>query len=287
MIATDLDGTLLGDARVIDERDWAGLAQLGRSGIVRVIATGRSLWSAQRVIPSELPIDYLVFSSGVGTVSWPDKKLIASHVMSDEVALTVAGKLAELGLDFMAQGPAPDSHRFVYWRSGVLDNPDFEHRLELYDSFATPTDKAKVHTTSHFVIVHPADEPDREFTRIRDMLLGLDVPLHIVRTTSPLDKKSLWIEVFPRGVSKANGCAAIAKTHGISVADTLAVGNDYNDCDMLDWAGTSYVVSNAPAPLKQQYSVTAANGEAGVSVCIAKWLGGREPSTLKPTSSGE
>ena len=111
MIATDLDGTLLGDARVIDERDWAGLAQLGRSGIVRVIATGRSLWSAQRVIPSELPIDYLVFSSGVGTVSWPDTKLIASHVMSDEVALTVAGKLAELGLDFMAQGPAPDSHR--------------------------------------------------------------------------------------------------------------------------------------------------------------------------------
>ena len=39
MIATDLDGTLLGDARVIDERDWAGLAQLGRSGIVRVIAS--------------------------------------------------------------------------------------------------------------------------------------------------------------------------------------------------------------------------------------------------------
>ena len=85
----------------------------------------------------------------------------------------------------------------------------------------------------------------------------------------------------------ANGCAAIAKTHGISVADTLAVGNDYNDCDMLDWAGTSYVVSNAPAPLRQQYSVTASNGDAGVSVCIAKWLGGREPSTLKPTSSGE
>ena len=200
MIATDLDGTLLGDARVIDERDWAGLAQLGRSGIVRVIATGRSLWSAQRVIPSELPIDYLVFSSGVGTVSWPDTKLIASHVMSDEVALTVAGKLAELGLDFMAQGPAPDSHRFVYWRSGVLDNPDFEHRLELYDSFRHTHGQGQSPTTSHFVIVHPADEPDREFTRIRDMLLGLDVPLHIVRTTSPLDKSPFGSRSF-RAVS--------------------------------------------------------------------------------------
>ena len=287
MIATDLDGTLLGDARVIDERDWAALAELGRSGVVRVIATGRSLWSARRVIPNGLPIDYLVFSSGVGTVSWPDMKLLASHEMSDEAALTVALQLIELGLDFMAQGQAPDSHRFAYWRSGVLNNPDFEHRLELYDSFATPMDKAQVPTTSHFVIVHPADEPDEEFARIRDALLGLDVPLHVVRTTSPLDKKSLWIEVFPRGVSKANGCAAIAQAHAVPLADTLAVGNDYNDCDMLDWAGTSYVVSNAPAPLKQRYSVTASNKDAGVSVCIARWQSGREPHTSKLTSSGE
>jgi len=69
--------------------------------------------------------------------------------------------------------------------------------------------------------------------------------LTVVRTTSPLDHGSVWIEVFPATVSKSQACAWLAERHGMGPADVTAVGNDTNDLDMLHWAGRGYAVANA------------------------------------------
>jgi len=43
------------------------------------------------------------------------------------------------------------------------------------------------------------------------------------------------------------------------------VGNDYNDLDLLEWAGKSYVVENAPTDLKARFPAVASNNHGGVA----------------------
>ena len=96
--------------------------------------------------------------------------------------------------------------------------------------------------------------------------------LNVVRTTSPLDHRSTWIEIFPGGVSKSAGAAWLAARHALDAGDVVAVGNDWNDCDLLAWAGCSFVVGNAVAELRARHATVAANDAGGVSEAVRCWL---------------
>jgi hydroxymethylpyrimidine pyrophosphatase-like HAD family hydrolase len=54
--------------------------------------------------------------------------------------------------------------------------------------------------------------------------------------------------------------------------NVLAIGNDYNDMDLLSWAKTSFVVSNAPAELKNLFPSVASHNECGFTHAVEKWL---------------
>jgi hydroxymethylpyrimidine pyrophosphatase-like HAD family hydrolase len=50
------------------------------------------------------------------------------------------------------------------------------------------------------------------------------------------------------------------------------VGNDYNDLDLLEWAGSSFVVANAPPDLTDRFPTVASNDDCGVAEAITRWL---------------
>ncbi len=52
-------------------------------------------------------------------------------------------------------------------------------------------------------------------------------------------------------------------------AEVVAVGNDYNDRDLLEWAEHAYVVANAAPPLKARYRVVASNDAQGFAEAVA------------------
>ena len=94
----------------------------------------------------------------------------------------------------------------------------------------------------------------------------------VVRTTSPLDHTSLWIEVFPHNVSKGSTSSWLASRFHLNHEKACAIGNDYNDLDLLSWAGHAYVVSNGPEKMKHMFPVVASNNECGFSQAVEKWL---------------
>lgn len=273
MIATDLDGTLLNHQRKVSERDWATLVAAGAAGIVRVIATGRSLFSARTVLSDDLPIDYLVYSSGVAAVRWSDGESVFANQMAPADVQATIDALRECECDFMVQRAAPDSHSFAFKRFSDRANPDFEHRLEIYREHAQSLGRDAVpdFAVSQFVAVHPHAGGVELCEHIRTLLPQCNV----VRTTSPLDGLSVWIEVFPAGVSKADGCDRLARAHGLVAQDVMGVGNDFNDLDLLAWVGAPFVVANSPEPLRRMYPVVGSHQESGFSDSVAHWLGGR------------
>ena len=60
-IITDLDGTLLPRGRSISADTLEAFRLAGNKGCIRIIATGRNLYSALKILPAGFPIDYLVF----------------------------------------------------------------------------------------------------------------------------------------------------------------------------------------------------------------------------------
>ena len=219
LIATDLDGTLLGPDAAISPGNLDALRALGERGIVRVVATGRSGYSARQVLPPSTPIDYLVVSSGAGIIDWPHGGYLHTQGLRPEQTATAAAAFVALDVDFMVHDPIPDNHRFRFRRARSC--VDFERRVTHYEAFATEHartgDAAWSSEACQLVAVH-----DRERADVLPEVRARLSELTVVRTTSPLDHGSVWIEVFPASVSKSQACAWLAERHGMGSATSPA-----------------------------------------------------------------
>jgi Cof subfamily protein (haloacid dehalogenase superfamily) len=275
-VFTDLDGTLLNSDSTISDTNDATLRLLGNQGHLRVILTGRSLYSARRVVTNTTPIDFLVVSSGSAILNWPSGEVLYSQQLSAAEAEYGIAQLLSLGLDFMVHDPWPHSHAFTYVLNGA-PNPDFKRRTQRYLEFARVLD-VNVQTyqpaTQFLVVARPSDN----ILALHEVLLARFSDFSVVRATSPLDKISTWFEIFPSGVSKGNAAAWLGNRAGIGKEQCAAIGNDYNDISLLEWCPNAFVVDNAPTELKQRFRVVGSNDEHGVAEAIHYWLGDMFPS---------
>jgi hypothetical protein len=269
LFISDLDGTLLRSDRTFCASDLASLRRLEDHRVVRVVATGRSMFSFNRVQTPGLPIDYVIFSTGAGIAEYPRGKIIRQASLEPGEVCQAYAVLRELRLDFMVQRPIPDTHIFGYLSLNT-PNPDFETRIALYSRYAFPLgdDIARFGSATQLVAIVPAERTPDALAAVRQRLSALTV----IQTTSPLDGHSTWIEVFPAGVSKSQTARWLASRLGIAHEQALSVGNDYNDLDLLEWAGTAFVTANSPDELKQRFPAVASNDDAGVSEAIERWL---------------
>lgn len=264
IFVTDFDGTLVRSDGTLAKRDLEELEALGERGVVRVLATGRSMYSLLRSKGKNLAVEYIVFSCGAGVFQSAGEQVIHQKSLSVSQVRHVIGVLDELRMDYMVHREIPDNHFFLYRRANS-GNPDFERRLDLYRMFSEPLDGVEAPGTACQVLaVLPADGGADAFRQIRQRLLHLSV----IRTTSPLDHTSIWVEMFAPGVSKGRTVAWLSDQLDVGSEKVMAVGNDYNDCDLLEWAGRGMVVANAPRDLKQRFAAVASNDDCGVAEAI-------------------
>ena len=268
-VFTDLDGTLLGPDQKLCARNRTTLEHLAALGIVRVVVTGRSLFSCDRVLDDTFPIDILVTSSGAGIFSCRPRTLLRQFALGDAAISHAVGVLEAMQLDFMVHDPVPDNHRFQ-WRRFGRPNADFDRRLALYAGHHQMLDSESdlVSNATQLLAIAPLENPETLHRELSDRLPDLNV----VRTTSPLDHCSVWYEIFPKSVGKSHAAQWICDHLNLDSTTALAVGNDFNDVEMLRWANRARVVANAPEPLRREFLSVADHGESGFSDAVEEWL---------------
>ena len=265
----DFDGTLLRSDRTVALEDLDALQQLGELGIIRVIATGRSLFSFNTVTISNLPMDFVIFSTGAGVVHYNSETIIRKVNLDPGEVERASEVLKAYRLDFMIHRPIPDNHRFSYYRANHK-NDDFDRRLEIYRRHAailTETSNAFGPATQLLAVV-----PAQNGTAVLDTIRSELADFNVIQTTSPLDGKSTWIEIFPATVSKSQTAAWLAEELQIGERHIASIGNDYNDLDLLEWTDCSYLVDNAPTDLKSRFALVASNNNGGVAEAVRRWL---------------
>lgn len=263
MVVTDLDGTLLTDDRKVSENDLNTLYDLGKRGITRVIATGRSPYSFARVIDDHFPIDYLVFSSGTGVMDYRSKEVLLTYSIPEQKVKELAKLFRSRGVSFKVLSPVPDNHHYLYFENGH-SHPDFYRRMEYYRGFETPIsfNPQNFGPASQFLIILPPDVT--RFNELKDLCSGVKV----VRATSPIDHESIWMELFHPSVSKASGVDFLCRRLEIPAANTMGIGNDYNDIDLLAFTQHSFMVANGPEDIRNQYQLVSSNNESGFTRAV-------------------
>lgn len=268
MVVTDLDGTLLNGLGVTSKVDYETLIQLGREGVVRTIATGRSLYSVNKVINDSFPVDYIIFSSGAGIIRWADKQIIHERHLDDNDTQRMIDEFIRLGLDFMVHDSIPQNH-FFYYYSVNNNNPDFNRRLDIYRAFCSPYIPGIGFTKGATQLLAVLPNDPELFSNLSAKFSGIK----IIRTTSPLDGCSIWMEIFPNDVSKAYGINWLSSNViNCDIKSVISIGNDFNDLDMLEFTPNSYVVSNAPSELKERFKVAPSNEDNGFSFAVNEAL---------------
>jgi hypothetical protein len=77
------------------------------------------------------------------------------------------------------------------------------------------------------------------------------------------------VDICAEGTTKGSGLAAVAQLLGIDRSEVMAVGDNYNDRDMLEWAGVGVVMGNASDDLRNAgFHLTDTNDNAGLARAI-------------------
>jgi len=205
-----------------------------------------------------------VFSSGAGIMHWGRREVVYARGLSAAEVALAAQFFLDQGLPFMIHRPIPENHCFLY-HAGREPHPDFERRRRIYEPYATELTAVPAAVGTACQLLAIIDGDAARFETLRRGLNGLKV----IRTTSPLDGRSIWVEVFAPDVSKGAAAQWLATHHGIARAHTLALGNDYNDLDLLEWAGNAFVVDTAPDELRRQFAALPANGAGVLTAALA------------------
>jgi hypothetical protein len=267
IMISDFDGTLCDSSCQVNEEILQMFRDLQKQNIIRVIATGRSLYSAYKVLENDFPIDYLIFSSGAGLMNWKTKQIIFSACLSSNDTAIIASALNKKQIDYMIHHPIPDNHYFDYFLFNKC-NTDFISRLKHYSDYAR---KADTLTYTH--------KKASQFLAITSYQANHEIFLSqtldqfsVIRATSPLDHQSKWIEIFPKHISKSQTANYLCNLLSINQANSMAIGNDFNDLDLLEWAEYAFVVHNAHEDIKKQFHKVSSCHENGIIEAVSHWL---------------
>lgn len=262
LAAFDLDGTLLNDKKKVSQTDYNTLIDLASKNVIRVAATGRNLLSLNRVLSDDFPLDYAVVSSGAGIIKWPEQEIVAKKGIVKLQVKQIIDVFKKYKLNFTIHSAIPNSHMMQLHVENSKAS-DLQNYTSFYKDYVSVFNDDLIPEESTQVIGllngdrHLYDELKCELSQFKCIL-----------TTSPVDNKSFWIEVFNINVSKANGLKWIMEKEHIKKEHTFSIGNDFNDIDMLNYTRESYVVSNANPELLNLFPKSISNNESGFTKAL-------------------
>ena len=258
LIATDLDGTLLGPGAVLSDRTIAALAMAHAAGVPVVAATGRGWQSATEVLHEAHVIEHAVCSNGALQFDRIAGEIVRFDAIERgavaRAAAAVLGAIDDVGLGWELSDGS-----FGWDETFLVHNP----MLELRDGHQC-------------VEALPVDDPPAEVLKILVSARGFGeeelfehlhphMPDDVETTASGIS----FVEITGRGVHKAKGLEILCDDLGIEAADVVAFGDNRNDLAMLEWAGVGYAMANAnPALVAVADRVAPHHADDGVAQVI-------------------
>ena len=281
LVALDLDGTLLNHRGEISERNRKTIDRVRERGVHVAVVTGRRFRDS-RPIALELGLDVpLIAHNGaltkhartletVAVLPLPlaaarDALRIGREAGADALLSDDYDGLGVLVFDHLS-GENSAVHKYVAWARRIHGEQEGAEAVRQVESLETYMDHEPVHLAFSGRCAQMDKLSDVLQDRLRDRVKIL--------CTKYLEQDFSLLDVLNPSASKGAGVSAAAAELDVPPADILAIGDNYNDLEMLLLAGIGVVMSNAPLELRQTPGLypTASNDEDGVALAIERFV---------------
>jgi Cof subfamily protein (haloacid dehalogenase superfamily) len=267
LIATDIDGTLLNPEFKISEKDLAALRRAHGSGIEIVLVTGRRHTFALP-IAQQLGFDLWLISSNGAVTRSLSGETFHRDLMPRQTCLDLVGVMQEFRGNTVLTFDKETKGAIVLEHLDDL-NASIRRWLEKnmpYIDFVIPIENA---LTADPVQSMFCGSMGRMSEALRALKFArMDNRVTILRTEYP-ERDLSMIDVLNAGCSKGHALERWAAHRGYQRAEVMAIGDNHNDVEMLEFAGHPVIMGNACDELRSRgWRVTGSNAACGVAAAI-------------------
>lgn len=267
LIAIDIDGTLLDSHWGLPEANRKAVSEAIERGIEVVLVTGRRFDFALPIARLLPPQVVLVVNNGA-LIKSPDGSTHLRRLLPRQVARAVLEATPEFRPGAAVVFDRPRENQVLFEQID-WENPErrgYFERNRSHIAEISPLESCLTEDPIQ-VMFTGSLEAMREAAR-RLEALPIRSQFSLALTEYPNRNFSLVDVVHPEA-SKGSALAEWARRRKISREEILAIGDNLNDREMLEFAGTRVLMGNCVAELRQLgWPVTMTNDEAGVAAAI-------------------
>ncbi len=255
LLAIDIDGTLLNNERSLLEQNQRAIARAQAAGIRVVLASGR-IAASVRQFSDQLELGpAMICSNGAHVQGCDGSELL--HVNLSQPAVDVSLEYAK---DSRAHCSAYTRNE-LYFLSESPWGDFYRQRVRAVTPQMATVEEVRFLPLLKLIFI---DEPDAILEHRRMLELVLPPSLACLTESEPN-----YLEVLPPDANKGLGLEILSRTLGIAQSETAAIGDYFNDLEMVQWAGLGAAIGNAEESVKKAADVVMpTNDEAGVAAFI-------------------
>jgi hypothetical protein len=286
LAAIDMDGTLLASARHLTPRTARALQAAQRAGIVVAIATGRRTAFATPLLDGlDLRADTPLITSNGAVTRTLGGEVLDRAPLPAQVARGLCALLRPFGAlvftfdlpgrgELLIEDMDQAQGRISLWVEANRDAIEVVQPLE--DALRDGQDPIQGMVAGGVVRMRQAEEAFRTSPWAAQC--------ECVKTEYPARDLSI-LDLLAPGVSKGWALQRLAQRLGVDRKETMAIGDNWNDLDMLQWAGQAVVMGNAALELRTMaktrgWKLARRNDQDGVAVVLEAALARHKSSCV-------
>ena len=261
MICLDIDGTLLNSNHKITKKVKDTINIVSKEKKIPVILVSARMPKGITFLQRELEIEEPIICYSGALILDKDGKVLSKKFINaldiEEIYKLVVKNNIHISLYKDDEWYIEEMDEWAKQESEITNIipkiTDFNELIELWKKEVTGPNKILCMATPN------------KITFLKDNIKASDLNVY--------PSKPTYLEIMPTKASKTSAINCLEKKFYINKDDILAIGDNYNDIDMIEYAGLGIAMGNAPEKVKKHANeVTLTNDEDGVAEALKKYV---------------
>jgi len=272
LIAIDIDGTLLDSRGRVPDAHRDALIKAVRCGVEIALVTGRSFHFTRPVV-ALLPIPLTLICNNGAVVKSPDGETLMRQLLSRAAARQVLDATRPFEDSVAVVFDRPDDGQIVFERMD-WSHPNRRGYYEKNKAFIAAAPAPLADTLTEDPIQVMFNGGVRPMRALADTLRAMPIAGQFTVGVTEYEARDFsLVDVNGAGCSKGTTLAKWVASRGWARDEIVAVGDNLNDIEMLEFAGTAFVMGNATDALKARgYRLTRSHDAGGLADAVFEVL---------------
>lgn len=270
LIAMDIDGTLLDNRHELPDDNRDAILEAYSRGVEIVLVTGRRFDFA-RPIAERIPCELALIINNGALIKSKAGETHLRHLLPREIAREVLRATHEFRSGAAVCFDRLRENQLIFERIdwGDAVSSGYYQRNREFIAECIPLEDCLTEDPIQVMFVGSVARIRAALAIVRKMHCS---PQFGLAHTEYEHRDLSILDVISSGSSKGAALAEWVRRRGIARSDVMAIGDNWNDRDMLEFAGLPVVMGNSVAELKSLgWPVTLSNDECGVAAAIRKY----------------